>query len=243
MLFRSPGFSYAVPGAYVQYFSSSLLSVKQFQSTTTLPPVSNMKLVSLGLQFLYNKVNFIQNPRSGISLYLDCSAGKKTIIKNSALEENVYKDVELNSARVRAVADISYYIPLGKSSAIMFRTYEGMLFVEDVFENEMFRLGGLMNMRGFEEEQFYSTAFGLQTIEYRYLFSELSRLVVFADCSYIEKRTEETLNIQRPLSAGVGVTLETGSGLLSLFWAVGKMHKQHPDFKGSKIHFGYMLVF
>jgi translocation and assembly module TamA len=202
-----------------------------------------MKLVSMGLQFIYNKVNFVENPRSGLMLHIDCSTGKKTIIKNSALEDDLYTNIEMTSARVKAIADISFFVPLGLNSAIMLRTYNGMLVAEDVFENEMFRLGGLFNMRGFDEEQFYSTAFGLQSVEYRYLFSELSRFVVFVDYSYIEKRTDEALTIYRPLSAGAGVTLETNSGLFSLFWAVGKMYNQPPDFRGSKIHFGYMVLF
>ncbi len=243
ILLSYPGLNRIFPGVYVQYFSSSLISVRQFESFSELPPVNDMNVVSFGLEFVFDSRDFSWNPRSGINWVVDCSAGKKTIIKNNALDESIYKGVQMVSPRVRAVSDFSWFIPVRKNSCLMLRVSNGIVLSEKTFENEMFRLGGLNNMRGFEEDFFYSTSFGMQTIEYRYLFSELSRFVVFADWTYIEKSNDKGLIIQRPFSAGAGVTLETGSGLFSLFWAVGKLQNQPPDFRGSKIHFGYSVVF
>ena len=233
----------AIISTYMQIFSSSLISTKQFQQITSLPPVNDMKISSLGIAVEIEKLDNRYNPLKGFAIITDVAAGKKTILKNAGLNPDLYENINLNSVTYKAQTDIMLFVPLKGKSTMHVRQFSGILFSEEIFLNEMFQLGGLSSIRGFDENLFYASFYAAQTIEYRYLFDENSRFVLFADYAYMERNSTENFLIQRPLGIGAGVSLETNSGIFSLYYGVGKLNNAPFDFKSSKIHFGYMVVF
>jgi translocation and assembly module TamA len=230
-------------GAYVQYISSSLIAAQKFSQASSLPPVNDMKYSALGILSEQNTTNSLVNPSRGIKLMADLSAGKKTIIKNPVLDETIYEDIELSSLKYTAQTDLEFYLPIRGQSVLFFRNHSGIMRNPSLLLNELFQLGGLASLRGFDENRFYSSLYSVQTFEYRYLFEENSRFVLFADLAYIERDTHEDFLIQRAAGLGAGITLETGQGIFSLYFGVGKINKDAFDFKSSKIHFGYIVVF
>jgi len=230
-------------GAYVQYTSSSLIDAQKFSQTSSLPPVNDMKYSALGIMSEQNKTNSLVNPSRGIKLMADLSAGKKTIIKNPILDEAMYEDIELSSLKYTAQTDLEFYLPIRGQSVLFCRNHSGIMRNPSLLINELFQLGGLATLRGFDENRFYSSLYSVQTFEYRYLFEQNSRFVIFADLAYIERDTHEDFLIQRAAGVGAGITLETGQGVFSLYFGVGKINKDAFDFKSSKIHFGYIVVF
>jgi outer membrane protein assembly factor BamA len=230
-------------GAYVHYFSSRSLSATQISEMQGLPAVVDMNITSPGLFIEYNTLDNRTNPGKGLFVKADFSAGKKTVMKNSSVESEFYESITLNSFRIKAETDCSVFIPTGRNAAFQVRNVTGLISSEQLFDNELFMLGGMNNLRGFEENRFYASMFSLQTLEYRLLFEENSRFVVFADAAYVEKQNLNVFQIQRLIGFGAGIVLDTNQGIFSLMYAVGKLQNNPPDFQSSKIHFGYLVVF
>ncbi len=119
----------------------------------------------------------------------------------------------------------------------------GVVANEQLFLNDLFRLGGLRSLRGFYENQFYASKYVTGTVEARYFFAEKSNLVVFLDYGSLSySLIMENYNDQ-PLGFGIGTNIETNAGILSLNYAVGKSNEQPLDLKFSKIHIGYIASF
>ncbi len=230
-------------GIYYQHIKSNLISIKKYENYTKLPPVSDMNISAVGLNIEHKKADNIHNPHKGLFCVFDISGGKKIIVKNSGLNDAVYKDAELNTLQLKAVADMNIFIPLKPKNTFLFRSYSGIVHSRQLFYNELFRLGGINDLRGFDENMFYASKFSMKTIEFRYLFEENSRFVMFADGAYVERSVLEDFLIQRHIGIGAGVVFETVSGVFSLFFASGKTDKQPFNLKSPKIHFGYVAVF
>jgi len=241
-LFYSAG-KYGKTGAYVNFFSSSLISVQQYAQTLRLPAVNDMKVSSVGVIVLHHKTNHLLNPWKGVTLMADISAGKKTILKNSGLSDALYDGVELSTTRYRGEGDISVFVPLMKAATLHLRNFSGILKSPQLFMNELFQLGGLHNIRGFDENRFYASAFSIQTVEFRYLFEENSRFVIFADVGYLERRLHDSFLIERPFGFGTGISLDTQQGIFSLFYGLGKTQTEPLSLRSSKVHFGYVVMF
>lgn len=47
------------------------------------------------------------------------------------------------------------------------------LFGENLFTNEMYRIGGLKTLRGFNEQQIFTSSYAIATLEYRYLLGDM----------------------------------------------------------------------
>jgi hypothetical protein len=66
--------------------------------------------------------------------------------------------------------------------------------------------------------------------------------MVFADFGIL-KNPFEVQEIDRPVSFGTGINLDTDGGLFSFVLALGKSNSQPLSFSYSRIHFGYLARF
>ncbi len=116
------------------------------------------------------------------------------------------------------------------------------LFSPDYLSNEVYRIGGLRSLRGFNEQSIYSSAYGIATLEYRFSIGNYDYLGLFSDIAYTENRVAPYR--QSWLTGlGAGINFETGGGIFSLFFAVGKSDDTNFDLRTTKVHFGYVNQF
>lgn len=114
---------------------------------------------------------------------------------------------------------------------------------ENLFENELYRLGGLRTLRGFNEQSIFSSGYGIATFEYRYMIGEYDYLTLFSDIAYTEKRVQNELQSNWLTGLGTGINFRTNGGIFSLFIAVGRSQEVNFDFRTTKVHFGYVNQF
>lgn len=114
---------------------------------------------------------------------------------------------------------------------------------EGLFRNELYRLGGLQTLRGFNEQSFFSSTYALATLEYRYLIGSYDYLSVFADGGYLEEDSQERFRRNWVLGLGTGLSFRTSGGIFSLFLAIGRTDESSFDFRATKVHFGYISQF
>ena len=115
---------------------------------------------------------------------------------------------------------------------------------EGVLRNEQYRLGGNRLLRGFDEEFFFATNYGIATLEYRLLLDQNAYIYVFGDYGRLrDTRATPGQTLVYPFGFGTGLTFGTQAGLFSLSVAVGGTGEQPVDFGAPKVHFGYLSLF
>ena len=227
-------------GIYYERISSALLSVSSFSSATTLPSVSSFISTMYGLQFLYNAVDYKPNPRSGISIKMQAGYGNKIIEKIPEINPLLYENVVLNSFRNEFSTDLTFYTPLYRKLILKLRAQSGYLNSRKLLENELFRIGGLNSLRGFDEERIYASAFGIGTAEVRFHFEQNSAFFLFYDQSrYLDLNNKK----DDPYGFGAGIAFQTASGIFTLSYALGSQQHNPVEFRNARVHFGFINNF
>lgn len=127
---------------------------------------------------------------------------------------------------------------IGKRAAIYLKSSLGWIDNGQSFTNQRFRLGGLKTLRGFNEQEFFPSAFFVQQTEWRLFFEESSYLYALTDVAFLNQDSWST-----PIGIGLGITLASDAGLFSFAMAVGASDKVPLNISNTKIHFGYLTRF
>ena len=218
-------------------------SVLTSGSGTLRPEYVDSKIMLYGIGASVTRTDYRFNPRRGFLVEGEFSAGNKNIDKDPTVDAERYEGLNLRSFIGNAELDAAYFIPLAKQHTIKLGVKGAYIFAENIFENEMYRIGGLKNLRGFDEESIFANLYSVGTVEYRFLFGRNSYAHAFFDGAYYESNGANELVADRPFGFGLGVNFETKIGIFSLTYALGKQFNNPIDFRAGKIHFGMINRF
>jgi hemolysin activation/secretion protein len=196
-----------------------------------------------GLGFKYEKFDYRLNPRKGFSILANISAGIKTIKKNPGLKDTVYSNISLSTTQYLADFWGSYFIPIFERSTIKVGAQAAFINGPSIFQNELFRIGGLKTLRGFDEESIFTSTYAILTLEYRLLLEQNSYLFVFGDQAFYEKALVNNYLKDHPIGFGAGLSFETKAGIFSISYALGKQFDNPIQLRSGKIHFGLVNYF
>jgi len=228
---------------YFNNYSSNLINADKYASATVLPDFADVKFQQYGISILQSKLDYRLNPRQGYRLQISGAAGKKVISKNPELNEALYDNVELSSLQFKLQANVDLFIPFAKRSVIALSTKSGYIINDNMFLNELFRLGGLRTLRGFDEESINASLFAIGSIEYRFLLERNSNLYLFGDYAYYERTIQNDHVSDRPFSIGAGISFQTKPGIFSINYALGSQKNNPILLRAAKIHFGFVNYF
>ncbi len=244
---------------YLQHFQTIIsqggINEGKMISTRALPDIADVNTLAIGLEFEENKTNYRFNPRSGYELRLGGSAGTKKIKKNNQILElkdpsdpsfdfnSLYDTVKLKSYQMRVVTAVAKYFPVGKQGTFKTGLNGGALFSDNIFRNELFQVGGYKMLRGFDEESQYLSQYVFGTLEYRYLIGLNSFFYGFVDGGWGRNNSRLSKYTHTYIGTGLGLALETKTGVFNLAWAVGKRDDTPFNLRQSKIHFGFVNYF
>ncbi|MFY9311278.1 MAG: POTRA domain-containing protein [Bacteroidia bacterium] len=242
------GLQYMLSGGnYLKLFysnkTSNLLSTKGLEYLTTLPPNADIQINTYGIGWRYEKLDYRLNPRKGITVIGNTGIGTKTIKKNAKLNPVVYEKLTLNSTQYTADMESNLFIPVRERSTLKLGLQAAFLYNETIFQNELYRIGGLRTLRGFDEESIFASSFSIVTLEYRYILEQNSYLYVFGDGAYYENNNVQTFVHDTPLGFGAGISFETKAGIFSINYALGKQFDNPIQLKSGKLHFGIVNYF
>ncbi len=223
----------------------TLINTKGLAGLTTLPPYADITSSLYGISLKMEKLDYRLNPRKGYSIIGTIGAGNKIIKKNDKLDANIYKNMKLNSAQYSAELEADVFLPIKNRSTIKFGNKSAYLYNENLFQNELFRVGGLKTLRGFDEESISASAYSIFTLEYRFLFEENSYIFFFGDGAYYENKSISFTGdgYDTPFGFGTGISFETKAGIFSINYALGKQFNNPIDLKTGKVHFGIVNYF
>lgn len=206
-------------------------------------PYGNVRSTIYGIGYKSQKLDYLFNPTKGYSLILELGAGNKKIKSDQDLSPD---SLELRSTEFEGELIFDCFIPLAKRNVLNIGIAGGYRANKSMFENELYRLGGISTLRGFDEESILASAYSVFTIEYRYLLEQNSYLYLFFDGSYYEnevKRHKGMDWVDYPVGYGAGISFETKLGIFSINYAFGQQKGNPADPKAAKVHFGIVNRF
>lgn len=255
--------------AGIQYYTSGLNGMKIFyrvhstnlntvdttliRSTRSFPSVNAVETRQYGLMFNFMNLDYRFNPRKGIQTEMSISVGSKTILRDNQIaavlfgpdQRSLYDSVKLGTTQYQYMLKAEKYFPAGKSGTIRTACYLNRIIAPVVYFNELFREGGINSLKGFNEQSIFADNFNMLELEYRYLIGLNSHIRVFWNGAYYEdESTGRNNNISdTPWGFGVGGNIETGAGILTLIYALGKERSNAFDLRTGKFHFGLSSYF
>lgn len=200
------------------------------------PTFSNLKSIETnfyGLALARQTVDYLPNPRKGMIFLLEGTIGTRKT-KDSLVPkiETTYK----------GEFQIQYYLPLAKRHVLKLANFTECYFAPSYFENEVFRFGGQISLRGFNEEEIYATARSVSSIEYRFLLDQNSYLFAFYDQAWYENKATSFVT-DTPFGFGAGFAFGTAIGNFSVSYALGSQKGNLIKLNDGKVHFGYIAYF
>lgn len=212
---------------FTEKYSSDLLSDSEN------PAYRNIDQLNYGLEWQFNRLNNRLFPTQGHALHLKASLGDKRLgqllaADNQSSERQLQYQLEASAAM---------YWPVSSRWLLMSRLQGGAKFNADLYANELFRLGGFEQLRGFNENQFRASAFGLSALEVRFLMEAASYLFLFYDQGVLHHPVQQTEIY--PAGIGAGLSFATQAGIFRLAYALGAGAEQAMSFESSKVHFGF----
>ncbi|MEX2569238.1 MAG: hypothetical protein WD431_25060 [Cyclobacteriaceae bacterium] len=230
------------PSAYLSFFTrrqaGDLLAVSQFREAEKLPEAADFRYNSYGLDFMVSKFDDVFFPKKGWQSKGMVGVGNKRLLENTGLPQSLYQGLDMTGFQYYFRAHFSYYLLWKEQFSSLFRLSLGDMENENLLSNDLFRLGGLKSIRGFNENYFFANRYAFINIEPRYYFDNYSYFLIFADAGLVENRVFGS-GSEWPYSFGGGISLENGGGIFNFIYALGKSTDQPLGFNYSRIHFGY----
>jgi translocation and assembly module TamA len=212
-------------------------------SQNALPPYLDSEASSYGLAYARTNLDDLYFPHRGIFVSVQGGAGTKVIRPNASIGEALYGGVMLRTTQYTFSGRGERYWALGRQGVLLARLRGEGLFNQQYFLNDLFRLGGLNSLRGFSENQFYTNAYGVGTLEFRQFTGPEGYVFVFVDQAVLQAyQSDLTLarSLDQPTGLGTGISFRTAAGLFQFVYSVGRSSfaGQQLGLSSSKIHFG-----
>lgn len=254
-------FQYRLIGTnYLKVFYStqntSLITVDTnfIKTNKTLPTINDVKKDFYGVGLKFTKIDYLPNPNKGYILEMDLAIGTKSITKNATINaillqgkngENykLYDSIKLNYTQYKATIKFETYYKIKQNLVVKTEVNAAWFQTESLFLNELFRIGGLKTLRGFDEQSIFANKFAITNAELRYLLGKNSNVfALYNQAWYVNEVTKNRIS-DNPFGFGLGLIFESGTGLFTLVYAVGKQFQNPIEFNSAKIHFGYINYF
>lgn len=191
-------------------------------STSIDTNFSNFKKNTLGLSYNFkipeNSTYLNENK-------LNVSASYFTGNRNNELEKEQQNNIEFL---------IEYMLHFNTRSSISIKNTGKILNATNIYENELYRIGGVNSIRGFNESSIFTSKYNLTNLEYQYGVNYNSYLYTITDFAVInDLNTDATTQLY---GLGLGYFIKTTQIILDLSYALGKNYKSPFNINNSKVH-------
>lgn len=114
---------------------------------------------------------------------------------------------------------LQYIFDFSKKSSFYINNQSGYLNSEDILTNELYRIGGVNSIRGFNEESIFTSKYTYFNTEYRYLTSPKSYIYSITDFGYFKAiNSNENKQI---FSLGIGYLFRINNSQLNINYNYG----------------------
>lgn len=223
----------------ISFFTEQRSSVLDFlQDTTRLPENLDSHYNSYGLGYAFSSLDDLFFPHRGYLLTAQSAVGTKIINLNFQLPPELYDGLARRSTQYSFSLRADRYLPLKQTAVLLLRLRAESLLNPRLFTNDLFRLGGLTSLRGFTENQFYTSSHAVATVEFQQFIGPDSYVFLFTDQAYTRHDLPADRYTDLPTGVGAGLSFRTAAGLFQFVYSVGRSRNQALELRASKIHFG-----
>ncbi|MGF1586168.1 MAG: BamA/TamA family outer membrane protein [Bacteroidales bacterium] len=232
--------------AWLRTTGSTLIAGGGYVAGLTVP-AAEIRGQSAGLSWRRHKIDNRINPYRGWLVHGSAGAGNKSI----TLPADQTSPGKVSKGRFgEGSVRLEWFIPVTGSTTLMFANLSAIKMNfgtqdEDnfFFANEMYLLGGIHSIRGFDERSIAASAYSIQRIEYRYLFEESSNIFLFFDGMVYKQRLPGPDISDTPYGFGGGFTFNTRAGQFAISYALGSQMGNPLSFRSGKVHMGIVNRF
>ncbi len=175
----------------------------------------------------------------GLAWKVYIGGGRKRIGRNLNLPPEFYDTLNLKTNVYQVESKLGYQVKWRKQQTFYHEISAGFLENDELLTNELYRLGGLHSIRGFNEKFIFANRFVLSRLEVRLFFEPESYLFLAYDQLWYQNGGFS----DHPFGIGLGFSIATSSGQFSFALASGKSANQSLNLSGLKVHFGYTSRF
>lgn len=200
-----------------------------------------------------NRTDYRFNPRKGwatriagelLSRRIEKSDGITGIRDGSGFDySSLYDTLQMNSYQFQLSGDLAGYVPLGKRVVLKGGYAGGYISGARLFQNELFQIGGLRLLRGFDEGSLFVNQYHMGSAELRYILSRNSNVYLFSDNAWLQSNINNVANSGVYNGFGVGALLETGTAQFNIAYAVGRSPNNPIQLRQSRVHIGILAFF
>ena len=223
--------------------NANLISTSGLSTITVLPEYADVNTKAYGLGMFFENFDYRFNPKKGIGINLQGSVGNREIKKNPKVNDLAYSNITLKTSQYQLEGTLVGFINVHKNHVVKLSSQFGSVFGNTIYKNELFRIGGLRTLRGFDEESIYASTYVIPTLEYRFLFEKNSNIFLFGEGAWYENSNVSGYSNDTPISVGAGINFETKAGIFNLSYAIGKQQGNGFDLRIGKIHAGLTALF
>jgi outer membrane protein assembly factor BamA len=231
-------------GAYWHQTTNSLLGTNTLQSAAD--PILNLDFQTnlYGLEVRYStNAYYRQMLRSGFSFSFNSAIGERRIKKNSSFNQTRYDSMKLKTIQTVIESKMEKRWKTTLRSTISWGVNIGIKTGKELAPNELYRKGGFKTLIGFDELSILASSFTFTHMEFRYFTESESYFNFLINGGWYEQKSKSGYYNDFPLGLGIGLNLQTNSGIFSIMLATGLGKSQQFDSRNTKIHIGYISAF
>lgn len=239
---------------FVQQQSNRLIAVDTNWVIVNKKLPSNIDASAIGFGFAVsvNTTDKSFNPNKGWEFNLSCTQLFSKIIRNASIEglsnngfdfKSLYDSSRLNRNQLVLKENAAYYLKINRKILLKTSLSSGFVVCDNLYQNELFQIGGYQLLRGFNEQSIFAKSYFVSSFEFRIPFDENANVYFFNDNGFITSTFPLKIYEGWYHGFGVGTFLQLKNGLFNLAFSVGDSPQSSIQFKDSKIHFGYLILF
>jgi len=200
----------------------------------------DFKFLNYGLGYTFNSLDDVFYPMKGWNIDFDVATGSKRIFNYTPVSGEA--SIPLNAMQWSFDIDIQKFMRIGKRATLLQHLQGGAVQSQNLVLSDLYRVGGLNSLRGFNENNYYATDYAVYTLEYRYFTDETSYVILFANQGYLANSINNNYT-DWPIGFGTGISFSTKAGIFQFIYALGEAKDQRLSLNLSKIHFGLVSRF
>ncbi len=241
---------------FIQQFITTLdlIDTAQIRVTKQLPAQLDQRTTFLGADWQTGNLNATVSPRKGFQVQIIGMTGIRRVRPNNVITSiknytepsfeysSLYDSLKLSDFTFRMQANLIHYFPVGKTTVLKASLKSGLVQNRNLFRNELFQIGGLQLLRGFDDESIFASYYSVLSFEYRLLTGQSSFLYAFTDAGHVQNRTIAK-DFKTFVGLGFGTAFETKAGVFNVAFGVGGGGGVSMNLRQSKIHLGYINRF
>lgn len=231
------GISLLLQGSnYIRFFYESNQTNRLGNTSNQRFGDVNLRLFGLGYQ--YEKLDYKYNPRKGWTFFVEAATGSREVLQN-AEDASVNK----NSEYYRFESRFALFVPTFKKQVLVLQGTANRILTNAILTNEQYRIGGLRNLRGIDEESIFANAWALATLEYRLLLDLNTAIYGFYDHAIYSVVNDGITSSDDPFGFGLGINFQTKTGIFTFNYALGNQFENPILVRNAKISFGFRNIF